>query len=154
MPYYEFFLYAPKKECLKRTRYVLVHGYEFDPNTVFIRRSSHRWDRQLARVILSWVGIRRQDNWLMTITGPEVYRPTVHRVIEERGGFCDGGGYWFGYDPTGYYSDEQIDRHTEQWQREVDEANAVHLAGMTDEERAEYLQFIEALSKMAGNEPE
>jgi hypothetical protein len=152
--YYEFFIYGPTKKALEDVRDALVGAFEFDPASTLLRRSLHPWNEDLARRLLGFFGSHRRDDWLMTITGPEINREYVKGLADKYGGFCDGGGYDFGYDPTEHYSDEQIDRHTEQWQRQIDEANAAHLASLTEEQRDEYLLALEELSKGLGDESE
>jgi DNA-directed RNA polymerase specialized sigma24 family protein len=135
MAYYEYFVYASRRVYLEEIRETLVNLWEFDPGSVSIRRSWKSWDHRIATALFNLFGIRQRGDWLMTITGPEIYRDRVHTVAEAWEGFCNGGGYDFGYDPYQHYSDEQVYRHTEAWEKKNAEIEAKYLASLPAEEQ-------------------
>jgi hypothetical protein len=146
MPYYEFFVYSPTRSGLKEAEETLVQVYEFDPYSSAIQPSWKPSMGRVGRFLRRLVGFRRSDDWLMRITGPEIYRQNVHIIAEAWGGFCDGGGYGM-YDPTEYYTDEQIRRHTEAWEKSLQEAQERYLASLPEEERASVQQAMDDLAR-------
>lgn len=145
MAYYQFFIYGPSKRGLDDVAQTLTGVWEFDPETVNIRRSWRPWHIKAATVLRNLIGIRLKGDWLMTITGPEIYRDRVHSAAEAVDGFCDGGGYDFMYDASLFYSDEQIRIHTEAWEKQAREAEARYMASLPTEERERVEQAINDL---------
>lgn len=145
MTYYEFFVYASRKRRLEEIQQTLVSLWEFDPGTVSIRRSWRPWNQQIASRLFNLIGIRSRNDWLMTITGPEIYRDRVHTIAEAWEGFCDGGGYDAFYDPYEYYSNEQVNRHTDAWEKKNQESEARYMASLPAEEQARIRAAMEDL---------
>lgn len=145
MPYYEFFIYGPSKARLAEVEDTLIKIWDFDPATANLRRSYKPWHFDWATRLCNLVGIRSKDDWLLTITGPKVNEHAVHTIAEAWGGFCDGGGYDLTYDPTGYYSDEAIERHTELYNVWSDEQHRRYMDSLPPEERERVEQAIRDL---------
>ena len=145
MPYYEFFIYGPSRKRLTEVQETLVNLWEFDPNSASIRRSWRPWDYALAKRLFNLFGIHHKDDWLMTITGPEIYREQAYTVSAAWEGYCDGGGYDFGYDPYLHYSDAQVRRHTEAWEAKTREAEARLMDMLPEDEQARIRVAMEDL---------
>lgn len=147
MPYYEYSLYARTRRALVETAETLVNVWEFDPTDAEVRPS---WGltrfARLARTLRRLVGIRHQEDFHLFITGPEIYRSKVHALVEAWEGYCDGGGYHFGYDPTQYYTDDQIRLHTVKWEAQNAEAERRYLASLPEDEQARVRKAMEDLA--------
>lgn len=146
MPYYEFRLYAPSRQALQDVRQTLTGVVQFDPTSAHIRPTCHTVPERVAWAVRRAFGRRRRNDWLLTITGPEIHREYAYRLIDHYEGYCDGGGYDLMYDPTGFYTDDQIVHHTVQWRRRMREANESFFATLPEHERLRVLRAQQELS--------
>lgn len=148
--FYEYSIYAPKKDDLEEIADTLHRVWDFDPGSVAVHRGATTWARALTRRLRLLVGVRDYRDWHMFITGPKSRHTDIQlaNLVDKYEGECDAGRYDFTYDPTVNYTDDQIYRYHERWEGERLAAETAYAASLSPVEREKYLRGIRDLERL------
>lgn len=137
MAFYEYSIYGRRRRELREVADTLVKVWDFDPTSISLQRSYKRPLAKVRRTLRLALGVRDAGDWHLFITGPKLNK-TEHQLrnlVDHYGGFCDGGGYSFDYDPTVHYPEDRIDQYVHQNGLETKALDARIRATMTPEQR-------------------
>lgn len=155
LPFYEYSLYARSKRLLQVIAEMGVDALDFDPRISIIPScvAGSAWER-VAWVLRRAVGWRKDHDWHMFITGPSAASVSTQfvRMAESIGGYSDGGGYDFQYDPYEVYSTDDVEKYTLLAEKECREAEERLRMSMSPEERERYDAAVRAMDELDDTE--
>lgn len=136
-PFYEYSVHARSRRYLELVIEMAVSGLDFDPRAkIYSRFYETRWER-VTRLLRRAVGIRKDDDFHLFITGPSAASVArqFRRMLEGFGAHTDGGGFDFQYDPYEVYSSEDVEKYQLLADKEQAEAEERLRMSMSPEER-------------------
>lgn len=136
-PFYEYSVHARSRRILELVIEMGVSALDFDPRAqVCPRFYGSPWER-VTRLLRRAVGIRRDDDFHLFITGPSAasVAQQFRRMLEGFGAHTDGGGFDFTYDPYEVYSAQLVEKYQILTDREQAEAEERLRLSMSPEER-------------------
>ena len=140
MAFYEYSIYGRRRRDLREVADTLVAVWDCDPTTVSINRAYKRPLARVGRTLRLALGVRDAGDWHLFITGPKLVatETQLKNLVDHYGGFTDGGGYSFDYDPTVHYPEDRIVQYIHQSGLEARALEARILASMTPEQRRQF----------------